>query len=103
MHVRRVAGQEHASLAVGRRLPGHVGEPREPRDVVNAEVGPVDGDERLAKLVQRRLVALPDVRLDQHDAHALAVLELADAVDALVATADARSAGSPVISTSAIK
>ena len=78
MHVRRVAGQEHAPLSVGRRLPGRIGEPREPRDVVNAEVGPVDGDERLAKVVQGRLVALLDVRLDQHHPHALAVLELAE-------------------------
>ena len=67
MHVRRVAGQEHASLPVGRRLPGHIGEPREPRDVVNTVVGPVDGDERLAKVAQGRLVALPDVLFDQHD------------------------------------
>ena len=89
MHVRRVAGQEHPSLSVGRRLPGHIGEPREPRDVVNTEVGPVDGDERLAKVVQGRLVALPDVRLDQHHPHALPVLELAEAIDALVTTADA--------------
>ncbi len=27
MHVRRVASQEHPSVPVGRRLPGHVGEP----------------------------------------------------------------------------
>ena len=52
MHVRRVAGQEHPSVSVRRRLPGHIGEPREKRDVVNAVVGPVDGDERPAKIVQ---------------------------------------------------
>ena len=89
MHVRRVAGQEHPSLSVGRRLPGRVGEPREPRDVVNTEVGPVDGDERLAKVVQGRLVALPDVRFVQHHPHALAVLQFAQGIDAPVVTADA--------------
>ena len=89
MHVRRIAGQEHASRSVRRRLPRRIAEPREPRDVVNAEVGAVDGDERLAQIVEGRLVALPDLRLDQHDAHALAVLELADGIDALVTAADA--------------
>ena len=66
---------------------------REPRDVVNTEVGPVDGDERRAKLVQLRLVglvALHDVRFDQHDPHALPVLELADGVDAPVTEADSQ-------------
>ena len=39
----RVAGQKHSSLSVGRRLPGRIGEPREPRDVVNTVVGPSIG------------------------------------------------------------
>jgi hypothetical protein len=69
---------------------------------VNTVVGPVDGDERLAKVVEGRLVALHDVRLDQHTPHALPVLELAEAIDALVTTADAQRR-LPVISTSAIK
>ena len=46
MHVRGVAGEEHAPIAVGRRLTGHVGEAGEPRRVANTEVRPVDRDER---------------------------------------------------------
>ena len=38
---------------------------------------------------QGRLVALPDVLFDQHHPHALPVLELAEAIDALVIAADA--------------
>src|SRR5882724_2033049 len=50
---------------------------------------PPDGDERLAKVAQGRLVALPDVLLARHHPHALPVLESAEAMDALVITADA--------------
>src|SRR5260221_7033735 len=89
MHVRRVAGQEHPSLSVGCRLPGHIGEPREVRDVVSTVVGPVDSDERLAKVAQGRLVALPDVLLARHHPHALPILESAEAMDALAIMADA--------------
>ena len=42
-------------LAVGRRLPGHVGEAGDPRRAVDSEVGAVDGDERLAEIGQRGL------------------------------------------------
>jgi hypothetical protein len=55
---------------------------------VDPEVGPVDGDERLAELVQGRLVALLHLRLDQHHPHA-AVLESTERVDAPLAVADA--------------
>ena len=85
MNVRRVAGQEHAPLAIRLGLSRHVGESREVRDVVNAEIGFVDGDERRAKIFEARLVALHDVGLDEHDAHALCVPELADPVHAFVA------------------
>ena len=67
VHVRRVAGEQHASCAVRRRLPRHVGEPRDPGRAVDAEVGAVDGDERLAEIAQRRL-ARPDCDLGQHHA-----------------------------------
>ena len=46
MHVRRVAGQQDPSLAVGRGLPGHIGEPGDPGGTVDPVVGPVHGDER---------------------------------------------------------
>ena len=55
MHVRRVASQQHPSLAVGRRLPGHIGEPGNPGGTVHPVIGPVDGDERLAEITQGRL------------------------------------------------
>src|SRR5205085_209940 len=60
-----------------------------PGDVVDTEVGTVDGDQRLAKVAEARLVALHDARLDQHHSRALAVVELADRIDALVALAHA--------------
>lgn len=44
MHVRRVAGQQHPSVPVGRRLPGHIGEPGNPGGTVHPVIRPVDGD-----------------------------------------------------------
>ena len=52
MHVRGVAGQQDASVAVGRGLPGHIGEPGDPGGTVDPVIGPVDGDERLAEIAQ---------------------------------------------------
>jgi hypothetical protein len=46
--VRGVAGQEHASLAVGRGLTGGVGEPGDPSWAVHPEVSSVDRNQRLA-------------------------------------------------------
>ena len=93
MHVRGVAGQQHPPFAVGRRLPGHVGEPRDPGGAVDPVVGPVDGDERLAEIAQGRLAVGPGVLLGHHDPYRpairvdhLAVADLvlhpADGVDA---------------------
>jgi hypothetical protein len=36
MDVRGVAREQHTSLAVGRRLPGHIGETGDPRRAVSA-------------------------------------------------------------------
>ncbi len=47
MHVCGVAGQQHPSIAVGRRLPSHIGEPGDRGGTVDPVVGPVYGDERL--------------------------------------------------------
>ena len=69
MHVRGVAGQQDASVAVGRGLPGHVGEPGDPGRTVDPEVGPVDGDERLAEIAQGGFARGPEVRLGHHDPH----------------------------------
>ena len=89
MHVRRVAGQEHASVPVGRCLPGHIGKPGDIGGAAKTIIRPVDGDERLADVAQGRLVALADVLFIQHDARALAVLEFGQSIDALFTTADA--------------
>ena len=51
MHVCGVAREQYASLAVGRRLPGHVGETGDPRRAVHPVVRPVDGDECLADIL----------------------------------------------------
>jgi hypothetical protein len=48
VHVRRVARQQHSSVAVGRGLPSRVGEPGDPGGVVDPEVRAVHGDERVA-------------------------------------------------------
>ena len=44
VHVGGVAGQQDTSLAVGRGLTGHVGEPGDPDRAVDPVVGPVHGD-----------------------------------------------------------
>ncbi len=90
VHVRGVAGQEDASHAIGRGLPGHVGEPGDPRGVVDPEVGAVHGDERLAELAQGGLAAGPGLLLGRDHAERLPVLHLVEAVDAGGVVTDAR-------------
>ena len=82
VHVRRVAGEQDSSGAVGRCLTRHVGEPGDPRGVVDPEVGAVHGDERLAQIAQGRLAARPDLPLGRDDPYRLPVLQPAEAVDA---------------------
>ena len=101
MHVRGVAGQQDPSVAVGRGLPGHVGEPGDPGGTVDPVVGPVDGDERLAEIAQGGLGRGSDVLFGHHDPHRpairvddLAVADLvlhpADGMDAEGVVADAQ-------------
>ena len=52
MHVCGVAGQQDPSVAVGRGLPSHIGEPGDPGGTVDPVIGPVYGDERLAEIAQ---------------------------------------------------
>src|SRR5262249_26650705 len=88
MHVSSVAGEEHAAIAIGRRLSCHVRKSRYPSCIANAVIRSVYVDERALDVLERRLVvAYP--RLDQHDARALSVLQLRDRVDTSVTTADA--------------
>src|SRR5207302_602359 len=67
MHVRRVAGQQDTSVAVGRSLPSHVGEPGYPGRTVDPVIGPVDGDERLAEIAQGGFARGSDVLFGHHD------------------------------------
>ena len=67
MHMRGVAGQQHAPVAVGRGLPGHVGEAGDPGGTVDPEIGAVDGDERLADIAQGGFAVDPTLPFGQHD------------------------------------
>ena len=112
MHVRGVAGQQDASLAVGRGLPRHVGEPGDPGGTVDPVIGPVDGDERLAEIAQGGFARGSDVLFGHHDPHRATIrvdhLAVADLVlhlpMAWVPRASWRmpNSGSSAISTSAI-
>ena len=62
MDVRGIAREQHASLAVGRCLPGRVGEPRDRGGRVDPVVGPVDGDQRLAEIASVGSAAAPTSR-----------------------------------------
>lgn len=55
--VRRIAGEQHAALAVGFRLPGHVGETGDVGRIADAEVVAIVDEKRLAQQVKRRLAA----------------------------------------------
>jgi len=89
VYVGRVAGQEHAAVAVGGRLPSHIGKPGNMVGVAEAIICPVDGDEGLADIAQGRLVALTDQLFIQHDSRTSAVFELSNSIDTLSTTADA--------------
>ena len=68
MHVCGIAGQQNASVAVGRGLPRHISEPRDPGGTVDPVVRPVDSDERLADITQRGFAGrCCDVLFGQYD------------------------------------
>ncbi len=73
MHVCGVAGQQDPSLAVGCGLPGHIGEPGDPRGIVDPVIGPVDGDERLAEVLQCGFARGFDAPLGHHDPYRPAI------------------------------
>ena len=56
-------------FAVGRGLPGHIGEPGDEGGTVDPVVGPVYGDERLAEIAQGGFGRGSDARLGHHDPH----------------------------------
>ena len=90
VHVRGIAGEQHAAGAVRRRLPRHVREAGDPRRGVRPEVGAVRGDERVAEIIQRWIALVLDVLLPQHDAVRPAAFGSVDGTDApaLAAGAD---------------
>jgi hypothetical protein len=59
MHVCGVAGQQHSSFPIGRRLPSHIGEPRDPGGTAQPVIRPPHSDEQLAEITQGRLTGLP--------------------------------------------
>ena len=79
MHMRGVAGQQDASVAVSGGLPRHVGEAGDPGGTVNTKVGAVDGDQRLADVAQCGFAGGSDVPLGQYDPRS-SILRLADAM-----------------------
>ena len=100
MHVCGVAGQQHPSVAVGRGLPGHIGEPGDPGGTVDPVIGPVYGDERLAEIAQGGFARGSEVLFGHHDPYRPAihvdhlavadlVLQPAEGMDAEGVAADA--------------
>src|SRR5262245_27112919 len=88
MHVRGVASQQHPVLAVGRRLPGHIGEPGDRGWAVDPEIGAVHGDERLAEIAQGRLFAGPDLLFGHQNPHR-SIVRPAEGMNAEGVAADA--------------
>jgi hypothetical protein len=82
MHVRGVARQQDASVAVGGSLTRHVGESGDPSGTMDPVVGPVDGDERIADITQSGVAIESQLRFGQHDPGRSATLHLADRVGA---------------------
>src|SRR5215216_2812166 len=60
---------------------GHVGEPGKRCRIVDAIICAVDGSERLAEFMQRRLAASPDLALGHHHPHG-PVVQPTEAVNA---------------------
>ena len=68
MHVCGVARDQHASLAVGGRLPRSIGEPGNRGGRVDPVIGPVDGDERRAEIAEGGFGGLSDMLFGHEDA-----------------------------------
>ena len=64
MYVRGVPRQKDPTVAVGDRLPGHVGESGDPGRAVHAEVGPVGGNKRLTEVRQRGVTRVFELLLE---------------------------------------
>ncbi len=73
-----VTCEQYTSVAVGRSLAGHVGEPGDERRAVHAVVGPVGSDECRAEIRQCRLAGVFDIPFLERDPYAPGVLHRAD-------------------------
>src|SRR4029077_9439251 len=74
MHVGGVAGQQNPSVAVGRSLPGDIGEPGDPRGTVDSVICPAYSDQRFAEIAQCGFGRGPDVLFGHHDPYGSAIL-----------------------------
>jgi hypothetical protein len=89
MHVCGIAGQQHPFLAVGRGLPGHVGEPGDRGGTMDSVIASVYGDERLAEIAQGGFGRVSDVLFGHQDADPPPILRFAEGMDAEGVAADA--------------
>src|SRR5215211_1316331 len=89
MNVRGVAREQHTPFAVGRRLPGHVGEPGDPGRAVRPEVRPVGDGERLTEILQGGLAGVFDELFGQDDPVRLSALRRVYGTDATTLAAHA--------------
>jgi hypothetical protein len=89
MHVCGIAGQQYASVPVGRGLSRHIGESGDRGRTVNPVIGPVDRDEGLAEIAQRRLGSPVEVLLRHQDPHRSSILQFGERMDAASIAANA--------------
>src|SRR5262245_49766409 len=81
MHVCSVAGKQHPSPAVGRRLSRHISESRNPYRIVNPVIGAIDRNERLAEITKGRFVGAAEVLFGYQDSHQAVVVEPTEGMD----------------------
>ena len=81
VHVGGVAGQQDPPVAVGRGLPGHVGEPRDRPRAVHPVVGPPHARSPALRSPSVASLAGPRLLLGHHDPHR-PVVQPAEAMDA---------------------
>ena len=85
--MRGVTGQQDTTMAVGHRLPRHVGEPGDPVGAAQLEVCPVHGDECLAKVVNSGIARVADLSFREHNPRRLPVCGPTDCMLTAVAVA----------------
>src|SRR5262245_26526758 len=81
MDVGGVAGKQHASLAVGRRLPCHIGESRDPDWTMDPVVGAVYRDKCLAEITKANFAGATEVLFGHQDPQQAAIVMPAQGMD----------------------